>query len=397
MAPPTLTAPTLTDIELLERIVSFDTTSRNSNLPLADFLCEYLDRPGIEIVRNPSPDGEKANLVVFVGPPVDPETRGGLVLSGHMDVVPAEEPGWQGDPFTLRDGGDRWIARGAADMKGFVALAVNRAVQAAKVPLRQPLVLALTYDEEVGTLGARHLAHTWDRDRPLPRHAVIGEPTGLEVVRLHKGHLKLRVVFHGTGAHSGYPHLGHNAIEPAARTIVALTALRRELEAERSAFSEHFPQVPFVALNVARVFGGTAVNIVPDSCTVELGLRVLPGLDTGELEARLRARIEESAAGERFEVENLSDSPPLQLSAEAPICRYLCEQVRQTGTVSASYATDAGWLQDLGMDCTVFGPGSIEVAHKPEEFMPKDEYRQGGELLDRAVRAFCTEAQVPEA
>ena len=379
----------LSDPALLERLVAFDTTSRNSNLPLADFLCEYLKRPGIKISRNPSPDGEKANLVVWVGPETDPVERGGLVLSGHMDVVPAEEPEWQGDPFRLRDGGDRWIGRGACDMKGFVALAVNRALAVADGHLRQPLVLLLTYDEEVGTLGARHFAHSWERDRPLPRHAVIGEPTSLEVVRLHKGHLKTRIVFQGQGAHSGYPHLGHNAIEPAARVVVALSELRRQLEAERPPQHEHFPEVPFVALNIARIAGGTAVNIVPESCILEMGVRVLPGMDSSEVQDRIRSALEEAAAGERFTFEVLSDSPPLWLSEEAPICRYLMRQVGQTGTVSASYATDAGWLRDLDMDCAVFGPGSIGVAHKPEEYMPKDEYLRGGQLLDRAIEDFC--------
>lgn len=383
--------PTLSDPELLERLVGFDTTSRYSNLPLAEFLCDYLDRPGIEIQRNPSPDGEKANLVVFVGPEVEAETREGLVLSGHMDVVPAEEPGWLGDPFTLRDGDDRFIGRGAADMKGFVALAVNRAVAASQETLRRPLVLVLTYDEEVGTLGACHFAKTWDRERRLPRSAIIGEPTSLEVVRLHKGHLKMRVVFRGQGAHSGYPHLGHNAIEPAARCVVALSELRREMEAERQPLHEHFPEVPFVALNLARIYGGSAINIVPDACSLEIGGRILPGMEAADLEDRIRQVISRTAEGETYDIEILSNSPPLHLEESAPICRYLSRQAGQTRTVSASYATDAGWLQTMGMDCAVWGPGSIEVAHKPEEFMPKDQYRRGGELLDQVIHDFCVD------
>ncbi len=386
-----MTKETLSDAKLLERILGFDTTSCNSNLPLAHFLCDYLDRPGIEIVHNPSPDGGKVNLAVFVGPEVDPQERAGLVLSGHMDVVPAEEPGWLGDPFTLRDGGDRWIGRGACDMKGFVALAVNRAVAAARQDLRRPLALILTYDEEIGTLGARHFADSWDRDRPLPRSAIIGEPTGLEVVRLHKGHLKVRVEFLGQSAHSGYPHLGKNAIEPAAGAVVALSRLRQELESEHPALSEHFPEVPFVALNLARIYGGTAVNIIPDACTLEIGGRILPGMKSSELEARIRRTLDQAAAGEPYKIEILSDSPPLQLEEEAPIYQYLRQAVGQTKTVSASYATDAGWFQALGMDCAVWGPGSIEVAHKPEEFMPKEEYLRGAALLDRAIHDFCVD------
>ncbi|MCH9650359.1 MAG: acetylornithine deacetylase [Deltaproteobacteria bacterium] len=378
----------LSDTELLTRLVAFDTTSCNSNLPLVDFLCDYLDRPGIEIVRNESPDGDKANLVVFVGPPVE-ASRQGLVLSGHMDVVPAEEPEWQGDPFRLRDAEDRLIGRGSSDMKGFVALAANRAARLDPSRLRHPLVLLLTYDEELGTLGAHHFVDTWPRQRTLPRNVIIGEPTSLKVVRLHKGHLKMRIQLDGVPAHSGYPHLGHNAIEPAGRVIQALASLRRELEKERPENHHFFPQVPFVALNVARVEGGTAINIVPERCTVELGARVLPGMTSDTLVDRIRDAVETVTRGERCTVELTGDSPPMLLESEAPICRCLYRLTGQQDTVSASFATDAGWLQHLGLDCTIFGPGSIEVAHKPEEFIPKSELFQAGEMLDELIPQLC--------
>ncbi len=387
----------LSDADLLARMVSFDTTSRYSNLPLADFICDYLDRPGVEIVRAPAPEGDKVNLVVYVGPSVGKE-REGLTLSGHMDVVPAEEPGWASDPFELTDAGDRYVARGSADMKGFVALAVNRAARlaASAGDLQQPLALVLTYDEEVGTVGARHFAHSWNR--PLPRHAIIGEPTELKVVRMHKGHLKLRVTLRGQSAHSGYPHLGRNAIEPAGRVIVALSELRRQLETEAPPNRQFFPEVPFVALNVAMVQGGTAVNIVPDLCTLMVGARVLPGMNSAEIATRIRQAIdqatceEQDTAGSKIdepEIELLNDSPPLLVSEEAPICRQLYPLSSQTETLSASYATDAGWLQKLDMDCAIWGPGSIEVAHKPNEYLPKDQFVRAGELLDGIIRERC--------
>ncbi|HTQ81209.1 MAG TPA: M20/M25/M40 family metallo-hydrolase, partial [Thermoanaerobaculia bacterium] len=211
----------LSDSELLRRLVSFDSTSCNSNLPIAEFLAEYLDRPGARLARNPSPDGGKTNLLAWLGPEPAPagKDRPGLVLSGHMDVVPAEEAGWQSDPFQLVDGGDRWFGRGTADMKGFIALSANLFAELAESPqaLTAPLVLIFTYDEEVGTLGAKQLHDTYPVGRSLPASAIIGEPTSLRAVRLHKGHLKLRITLKGVSAHSGYPHLGVNAIEPAAR------------------------------------------------------------------------------------------------------------------------------------------------------------------------------------
>lgn len=382
--------PFLADAELLARLVAFDTTSRNSNLPLADFLCEYLGRPGIRIERNPSADGTKTNVVAWVGPEPAGDRRG-LVLSGHMDVVPAEEEGWRSDPFTLADEGDRWVARGACDMKGFLALAANLAAEARTERWRAPLALVFTYDEEVGTLGARRLSETYPAAASLPRSAVIGEPTSLRVARTHKGHFKMRVTLHGVSAHSGYPHLGVNAIEPAGRVIGALSRLRRELEAEAPANRELFPEVPFVPLNVGTVHGGSAINVVPDRCVVELGVRPLPGLSSEELAARVERAVREAAAPMEPEIELLSDSPPMLLDESSPIHRHLCALVGQSKGASVSFATDAGWLQGLGLDCAIFGPGSIEVAHKPNEHLPKAELAAARGFLEPTIRRFCEE------
>src|SRR5436309_8751007 len=183
-----LLSPPLSDAALLARLVAFDTTSCHSNLPLADFLGDYLDRPGVRIERNASADGTKANLIAWIGPAPRGD-RAGLVLSGHMDVVPAGEAGWQSDPFTLADLGDRWVARGACDMKGFLAAAANAALAALAEPggLAAPLALVFTYDEEVGTLGAKRLLDSYPDAARLPRSAIIGEPTSLRVARAHKG------------------------------------------------------------------------------------------------------------------------------------------------------------------------------------------------------------------
>lgn len=393
-------AAPLSDSELLARLVAFDTTSRNSNLPLADFLSDYLEARGCRVERNPSADGTKANLIVWAGPEAGPEAAGrpGLVLSGHMDVVPAEEPEWESDPFVLRDGGDRWIGRGAADMKGFLAVASNLAAEAAEgsgPALRHPLALVFTYDEEVGTLGARRLLESYPLAAHLPRQAIIGEPTSLRVARAHKGHLKLRISLSGVSAHSGYPHLGVNAIEPMGRIVVALTGLRRELEGEAAPNRELFPEVPFVPLNVATVRGGSAINVVPDRCVVEIGLRPLPGMSSEELAARVRARVAEAALdfAESAEIEVLSDSPPMLLDDGAPLHRFLHALTGPAAGGSVSFATDAGWMQRLGMDCAVWGPGTIEVAHKPNEAIPKRELQAARPLLQRAIGHFCGEGE----
>jgi acetylornithine deacetylase len=384
-------AALLSDAELLARLVGFDTTSRNSNLALAGSLCDYLDRPGVRLARNPSADGRKTNLIAWIGPQPAGD-RQGLVLSGHMDVVPAEEDGWHSPPFTLTDEGDRWVGRGACDMKGFVALAANLAAEARPERWRAPLVLVFTYDEEVGTLGAKRLTESFPEAASLPHSAIIGEPTSLRVARAHKGHFKMRVTLHGVAAHSGYPHLGVNAIEPAGRVTVALSRLRRELEAEPAPNRELFLEVPYVPLNVGTIHGGSAINVVPDRCAVELGARPLPGIASEELIERVSRAVRDAAAPFEPEIELLSDSPAMLLDESAPIHRYLCGLTGQSAGASVSFATDAGWLQRLGIDCAIFGPGSIEVAHKPNEHLPKADLIAAREQLQRAIWRFCEEA-----
>ncbi len=388
---PSAPSSPLSDAELLARLVGFDTVSHRSNLAMVDFLADYLAGPRVRVERNFSADGTKANLIVHVGPEADGSRRG-LLLSGHMDVVPAGEPGWTSDPFTLTERGEVWVGRGACDMKGFLALASNLAREAAQDDLTAPLALLFTYDEEVGTLGARRFVESYTPLAALPREAIIGEPTSLGVVRLHKGHLKLRATFRGLSAHSGYPHLGANAIEPAAEAIRALAELRHALANEGAPGAEHdFPEVPFAALNVGTVHGGSAINVVPDTCTVEIGIRTLPRLGSKELERRARAAIESVGLGPgvTVEIQLLSDSPPMSLAADAPLVQLLNVLTGQDDTRSVSFATDAGWLQTAGFDCVICGPGTIEVAHKPNEFLPKSEFAAARDLLLRTIAARC--------
>jgi len=394
-------------IDLLRRLVAFDSVSRRSNLPVADFLADLLDRPGTTLARCGYTDEngvEKTNLLARLGPPADPaapaESRAGLVLSGHMDVVPADEPEWTSDPFELTERGDpsapRLHGRGSADMKGFLALATRAALRLDPDELTAPLVLVFTCDEELGTVGARYLHDHWSEVEPeigpLPTATVIGEPTELEVVRLHKGHLKFRVTTHGRSAHSGYPHLGRNAIEAAGRVIASLTSLRLELETERPPHGEHFPEVPYVALNQGTIHGGAAVNVVPDRCVLEGGARILPGMDSAELVERLRSSVALAAAPGEADFELLGESPPLLVEEGALVHRALCKATGRPGGASVSFATDGGWLQGLGLDCVIWGPGSIEVAHRPDEYVPLDHLRNAEEPLERMIHRFCREA-----
>jgi acetylornithine deacetylase len=321
-----------------------------------------------------------------MGPEAD--HREGLMLSGHMDVVPAEEPGWRSDPFTMADAGDRLVGRGTADMKGFLALATNRLAALDRMALRRPLALLFTYDEEVGTLGARRFTESFAGADRLPRSVVIGEPTELRVVRAHKGMVRFRLAFAGKAAHSGYPHLGRSAIEPAARAIVALAELRRTMETERPPNADAFPEVPFAALNVGTVAGGSAANVIPDRCELQLGIRLLPGMEVDDMAERVRAAVEKAVHGP-FVLEALSESPAMILDDSAPIHRALREALGQHESHTVMFASDAGWLRRAGFECVLFGPGSIEVAHQPNEFLPVAEFRRAGAILDGLIHRSC--------
>jgi acetylornithine deacetylase len=201
--------------------------------------------------------------------------------------------------------------------------------------------------------------------------------------------LRLRLDFHGRAAHSGYPHLGRNAIEPAARAIDALAVLRATMEAERPPHGDHFPEVPYAALNVGVVSGGSAANVIPDRCTVQLGIRLLPGMRMEEVTERVRATVAAALPGEAFELAALGESPAMMLDEHTPLVRELYALVDQQRTESVAFATDAGWLQRTGMRCAVFGPGSIEVAHRPNESLPIAEFVRAGALLDDVIHRRC--------
>lgn len=381
----------LSDKDLLARLMAFDTVSHRSNAPISDFACEYLEGGGVTVERLPDETGEKINVVATCGrePTVDAPAGEGLVLCGHLDTVPADEPDWQGDPYTLTERNGCYFGRGSCDMKGFIALAMNVMREAAVAFPKQPLMLILTHDEEVGSLGAKRFIDEWPGDRPLPRAAIIGEPTSLNAVRMHKGHLKFRITSRGASAHSGSPHLGTNAIEPFGRIITALADLRLTFESQRTDTSQFFPAVPHPVLNLSTIHGGTAVNVIPDSCTLELGVRLLPGQATDEAVEAVRSCVINCAADADIEVVLENENPTLLTDADAPIHTTLCDMLNQTDSQGVSFSSDGGWLSRLGLDCVLFGPGTIEVAHRPNEYVPIDEFIRCRDMLRILIERFC--------
>ena len=376
---------TSADIRLLAELVAIDTTSSRSNTPAVDLAVECLQAPEIELIRMPAHDG-KENLVAIVGT-LD-GSGAGLTLAGHLDCVPAGT-GWTGDAFALSERDGRLHARGACDMKGFDAMAINLVREAAGQELAHPLVLILTCDEEVGGLGAKLLAETWPADRRLPTATVIGEPTSMQVVRMHKGFLKLRLVIEGENGHTGNPGIGHNAIAPMGRAIVALESMRAQLLELETSTSAAFGSLGNPVLSIVGVEGGEAWNMTPDRCELHIGLRLLPDQDREEWIERVRSTLADALTGERWSFELVNETPSLLTPAEAPLHEAACRLAGQESDVGVSYGTDGAWLQQLGLECVIVGPGDIGVAHQPDEYMPRNEYAQGRIFMESLIKEFC--------
>jgi len=382
-------------IDFYRSIVAYPSVSGSPNGALLDCIEAPLRRAGVVTERlildedagKPSSEA-RFNLLARVGP--DPgRERAGLLLCGHLDVVPAREPEWTGDPFDLRDRDGHLTARGSADMKGFVALAVEALCDAAREPLTHPLMLLLTADEEVGSIGARDFCRALRcKGAPhLPRRTIVGEPTSMQIVRMHLGHAKARFTVSGRAAHSGSPHLGQSAIEPVAQLLPGLLALRDALMEERPATSRYFPEVPYVSMNIARISGGEAFNVIPDRCVIDVGFRPLPGMD----EQGVMDRLAHCAEGlESVEFTNLGVNPAMLLEETDPFLAEMMEVLGLTTAGAAPYASDAGFLsRQLDCACVLWGPGSIEVAHRPDEWMSAAEWHRAGDELARLIRHMC--------
>jgi acetylornithine deacetylase len=287
----------------------------------------------------------------------------------------------------------RFIGRGTCDMKGSVALAMNALIEASAKSLKHPLVVLLSYDEEVGSLGAARTAEKWGSREPLPPNVVIGEPTSLKAVRMHKGHLKLKVTIKGKAAHSGTPQLGVNAIELATRVLERLVKLKDQLETEHCETSKFFPDVPFVALNIARITGGDAINVVPDRCVIDLGVRPLPGVESQPLIERVQDAVTKAhVPAESLKFEVVNDSPPMLLREDAPVYRTLREMLSQKQSLGVSFSTDGGVLtRRMGLECVLFGPGSMATAHQANESLPIAEFERAAPILRRLVQRLCME------
>ncbi len=366
-----MNAAAIDSVEMVRRLVGFDTTSRGSNLALIGFVRGYLDNLGIasELVFDET--GNKANLYAKLGP----AGVGGIMLSGHTDVVPVDGQDWHSDPFAVlaRDG--RLYGRGTADMKSFIAVVLALLPRLAERPLRIPLHLAFSYDEEVGCRGARRLIAAISERPDRPRLCIVGEPTMMQPVTGHKGKRSFRCRVHGFECHSALAHLGVNAIEAAAEMVALLKTMARRRRDAGPFDADYTP--PYTTIQTGVIHGGTALNIVPKDCAFDFEFRLLPGEDPdagiGELRAfadnRLLPEMRAVRPQAAIEFEELSAFPGLDTEDDSEITRLVAAMTGANGTAKVSFGTEGGLFQAAGIPTVVCGPGSIEQAHKPDEFI----------------------------
>lgn len=381
------------DLITLERqLIGFDTVSRNSNLNMVDCLAEHMKGLGMEVELYANDDGAKANLFATLGAPERP----GLMLAGHMDVVPVEGQAWKSDPFTLKESDGLFYGRGTADMKSFIVLALLAAEAVRHRSLKLPLHLVFTYDEEVGCHGARRLMEQWPATgQPLPKCAVIGEPTNFQVFRLHKGFCSARVTVKGVEGHSAKPGLGANAIYPAARVVNKLAEVAAERAAERD--MEDLFEVPHTTINVGTIKGGTALNIIPNRCEVLFEYRTMPGQDSAFVLNQVREFVDEVVLPEfsghhpdvEILVEETGHGDPMVTPAGSWIETVALELTENRSSGAAPYYTEGAIYNQAGIPTVICGPGDIDQAHRPNEYITRAQLDAGLPLLGRLIERVC--------
>lgn len=375
--------------QLLTELIAFDSTSRNSNLALIDYIRAMLDDRGVASELTHDADGNKANLFATLGGRDDTP---GIVLSGHTDVVPVDGQNWRTDPFAAEVVGDKLYGRGSCDMKGFIAICLSRldAILAAK--LDTPIHFAFSYDEEVGCVGVRGLIAELVKREVQPRACIIGEPTSMRPVSAHKGMLSKHCRVHGKASHSSLTHQGVNAVAMAAKTIAYIDEMAARI-AREGPFDDGF-NPPHTTLHAGVIRGGTVNNIIPNRCEFEFEIRNLPRQSPAPLfdevrqyvERELLPRMHAVDADTGFEWETASDYPGMDTPPDAEVMALAAALAGDGDTPGkVSYGTEGGRFQAAGVPSVICGPGSIEQAHKPDEFVELGQLEAGGRFVDALI------------
>tara|TARA_R100000789_G_scaffold42075_8_gene43712 strand:- start:19362 stop:20534 length:1173 start_codon:yes stop_codon:yes gene_type:complete len=373
---------------LLEKLVSFPTVSRDTNLPLIDWVQDYLVSHGIDAQRHVKPDdAQKAAIFAHVGP----QETGGVILSGHTDVVPVDGQDWNFDPFVVTEQDGKLYGRGTTDMKGFDALAIWTLVEAQKRGVSRPLQLALSYDEEIGCTGAPPLIEAM-QGLPRASDVIVGEPTMMKAVTGHKGGVNFWVHVHGFEVHSSLLHTGVSAIMWAAKMIDWANQLNADLQAAEPAGMAGLFDPPYTNVHVGMIHGGTAHNISAKDCEFGLGYRVVPGesLDqwrrlTTDKMAELNAAMQEIRPGTGFELIEKFELPPFAPENDNTAEALVRALTGDNSENFVSYGTEASHFQQAGYKAVVCGPGSIHVAHQPDEYITLAQFQQGHRFMENLL------------
>jgi acetylornithine deacetylase len=371
-------------LDILTRLIAFDTTSRNSNLALIEWVEAFLRERGVASQRVPNGDGTKSNLYALIGP----EVEGGVVLSGHTDVVQVDGQPWTSDPWTVVERGGKLYGRGVADMKTFAALTLAHVDAALAAPLKRPIMLAFSYDEEIGCLGAPSLIEAIGRVAPKPACAIIGEPTSMKVVSAHKGIRSFVVEVTGREAHSSLPDAGVSAVMEALKLMGLVAQMGEEA---RSYTHTHFSP-PGPTMTIGRVEGGTATNILSRKCTFMWDLRCPEMAQADVIEARFRASAEKldseikaRAPEGGVTVTRRSNTAGLKIARDSAAEALARALTGDNETRAVSYAAEAGLFQRAGIPAIICGPGSIEQAHQPDEWIELSQIEKGAAFMRRLI------------
>ena len=357
--------------DMLRRLIAYPTISADSNLQMIEFLADYLDHLGADVLLNHSPDGKKANLFATIGQGCE----NGVLLSGHTDVVPVADQDWSHDPFDMIEHDGRLYGRGTCDMKGFIAACLSKANDYANLALKTPVHFAFTYDEETGCIGAQGLAKWLQEQGIKSRIAIIGEPTRMKAIEGHKGCCEYTTHFHGKAGHGSMPHIGLNAVEYALRYGAKLMDIAQNLQARAPDKSLFNP--PWTTLNIGRITGGHIHNVIPENCSMDWEFRPVQDTDFTYVKETietyvndiLRPEMQQRDPNANITIEIVGEVVGLEPNDKNEARDIVLELTGQNHAGVVPFGTEAGIFAALGMSVVVCGPGSIEQAHKPDEFI----------------------------
>lgn len=373
----------LSTLEILEKLISFPTVSHEPINDCVDFLCTLSEQLGFQVHQYHSSE-TKSNIIAHIGP-----QENAIALSGHMDVVPTIGQHWTRDPFSMTIENDRIYGRGSCDMKGFFASTYAAIQKINRKKLKKGISLIWTHDEEIGCVGAQKLCSTLqERNISIPRSILIGEPTSLNIARMHGGHSTLLLKLKGEPAHSSKPHLGVSAILAGVRSIHAIQAVQELLS--KKPCIHHEMHNAHSLINIAKIQGGEAVNIIPEHCEILIGIRPMPGENLDTIQEEIEKKVKEALHNISVEIhwEVIQEAPPMLTREGTTLEKYL-SSIISSQFIGLPFATDGGCFGSLGAEPIICGPGSINQAHKADEFISQKELFSYTDSLETLISKWC--------